>query len=378
MRIGILTEIINNHSGSRAPLEIARHLALQKNEITIYAYDFMRDEKTQKSLERSGLKIVLFKKPAIPFLGKYIASIRLFKTILRDNPDIMTFSGTPPFFLAARLTLKPIIRIYQGVQFDAYLEKKIPGQKLSILDNCINRLANIVIFLIDLTSFRLSTGVIAISKYSKMEGKRLYKRSADKVIYHGTTLFKKIKNQKPSDRKKVNLISVSRLTPYKGFHLIIEALKMINTRKNVTLTIVGSQPQKKYLRYLKKIGPENMQIITNPQDIVLASLYRSTHIYVCADRYLYFGLPITEAAQFEIPTVTFNFAAANEIVDHGKTGYVAKNKQEFAFYLKKLIENTGLRQKLGIAARQKALQLFTWNNSAKNYLDVFQKITRTK
>lgn len=372
LKIGLLTEIINDHSGSRAPLEIGKHLAKLGHDTTIYGYDHMQDQNTKAALEHCGVKVKVVTQMKIPIVGKYISAISLFKILKNDKPQLLTFSGTPPFFLAGYFARIPVMRIYQGVQFDAVLENKTPGEKITLSEWLLNKFANMVIFLIDFMSFRLSKAVVTISKYAKQEGSLLYKREADAVIYHGTTMLKGKKNyQKKGEMTEI--ISVSRITPYKGFHLIIEALKRTGTKRPVRLTIVGSQPKQKYVNYLKQLGGKMVRIIINPSDKQLSRIYQSSDIYTSADRYLYFGLPIMEAAQFGIPAVSLNLAAAKEVIDHNKTGFVAKNIAEFSNFLKILIENKQLRSKLGKNAQIKSRYL-TWERCARKYEQAMRKV----
>lgn len=367
LKIGILTEIINFHSGSRAPLEIARHLAKLGHEVTVYAIDTMLDPKAKASLKKDGVKIIIFKRVNIPYFGKWITSISLFIALKKAPQDIMTFSGTMPFFAAGKLTGKPIVRIYQGTQFDALLENTIPEAKITIWLNLLNIIANIYIYLNDFISFRLSDGIICISKFAKDEGEHLYKKKVDVVIYHGTTPLLKRSAKLKKNRGIVNIISVSRITPYKGFHKIIKAIKNVKTKKKVILTVVGSQPKQNYLTYLQKIGGNKLKIVLDPPDTELAETFKNADIYACADRYLYFGLPICEAAYFNIPTVTLNLAAASEIVEHNKTGYVAKTQSEFSKYLEKLINEPTLCTKMGRAANKRVQHFFSWNKAALKY-----------
>ena len=311
MKIAVITEIINYHSGSRAPLEIAKHLAKLKQDVTVYAYDTMLDQNAQRDLLANGVKLTIINKPDAGQLAKIPASFTLIKILRRDKPDIATFSGTPPFFFAAKLSGVPVVRIYQGSQFDAYLEKKSPQEKTSLSDRLLNFAANALIYLIEISSFRLANAVVAISNACAKEGENYYRRKIDKIIYHGTSKLPQMERGKAVS-KTTKLISVSRITPYKGFHLILEALKLL--RDPTQLTIAGSQPKAKYLKYLKKIGGNNLKIVIDPSDSQLAKLYSASDIYVNADRYLYFGLPITEAASFGLPTVSFDFAAAKELV----------------------------------------------------------------
>lgn len=370
MKIGIITEIINYHSGSRAPLEIAKHLAKLNQDVTVYAYNVMLDNNARRDLIASGVKVAIINKPDIGQISKIPASISLIKMLRHDKPDIATFSGTPPFFFAAKLSGIPVVRIYQGSQFDAYLEKKSPSEKLSLSDKLLNLAANILIYLIEISSYRLANGVVAISKSCAKEGEKYYRRKVDKIIYHGTSkLPRTAKSESSSNTAK--LISVSRITPYKGFHLIIEAIKLL--KDPVHLTIAGSQPKPKYIKYLKKIGGNNLKIVIDPTDHELSKLYSSSDIYVNADRYLYFGLPITEAASFGLPSVSFDFAAAKELVIHGKTGFIASSPMEFAARIEKLTKNSKLREKMGQEAKKRAQEFFTWSKAAKEYLTLFKK-----
>ena len=378
MKIAILTEIINFHSGSRAPLEIARHLALLGNDVTVYAYSDMLDQRAKKSLILDKVKIKLVQKSNNRFLAKQLAAKTLYKLLKKDSPDIATFSGTPPFFIAAKLAGIPVVRIYQGVQFDAFLENKLPHETPNFLESLVNKLANIVIFAIDLMSFRLSNGVVSISKYAAQEGENLYRRKSDSVIYHGTTPLQNPKKTAKKDQTSINFVSVSRITPYKGFHKIINALNKVSPSKKIKLTIVGSQPKKKYVKFLKQLGRDKLTIVTNTTDAKLAKIYKNSDIYVCADRYLYFGLPICEAANFGLPAVSFNFAAASELIIHGKTGYVARDQTEFANYLKKLIYEPKLRVEMGKKARKRAQEFFSWPKAAKQYEKLFYKLIEQK
>lgn len=371
LHIGVLTEIISGASGARAPLEIAKHLADLGHEVTVYAYNYSKDRVMHQYLEKNHVQVKVFTKPR---WSRYFIIPKIFYTLKRSNHHVLYFSGTPPFFIAGLLTRAPIVRMYQGTQFDAYLEKFLPNQRIPFYHRLLNRILNHLIYLIDFISFRLSSAVVAISAYAAHEGESLYKRAVFKVIYHGSNaLSHQIKNPPPAS--SVHLISVSRLTPYKGFHLIIEALKKIQTNIRWRLTIVGSQPKKHYVQYLKSLGQKKVRILSNIADAELADIYSNSDIYVTCDRYLYFGLPIMEAAHFKLPTVAFDFAAAKEIVIHNSTGLVVKNRQELSDGLKQLIEQPKLRQKFGAAAKKRARE-FSWKTCAKRWEEVLVRFAK--
>lgn len=377
IKIAILVEIINYHSGARAPLEIAKHLTKYNHDISVYAYDSMLDKNTKTDLLKYGIKMVTIKKNAIPFIGKYFSIFTLFKKIKEDKSEVICFAGTLPFFLASKLTGIPIILTYYGSQLDAYLEKKLPNEKISKIDNILNNLGNYYIYIVNYILVHYAKYVIAISKFSANEARKLYGKAPDKIIYLGSTLLSNDNKTKKHDKNQIKIISVSRITPYKGFHFIIDALKNITDNKKITLTIIGSTAQKKYLEYLKKKTNVRIKILLNPPDATLAKLYQESDFYVNADKYLYFGLPILEAAHFLRPTVSLNIAAASELIQHKKTGFIAEDVKEFSDYISLLIQNTGLRERLGKNAK-KVAEKFSWEKCASEWEKVIQKIILTK
>ena len=80
-------------------------------------------------------------------------------------------------------------------------------------------------------------------------------------------------------------------------------------------------------------------------------------------------MPVLEAAEFAIPTIALNSAAASEIIRYGQTGYVANNESEFIKYLTELIEKNSFRKKMGLSAKKWA-QKFTWEICAKKWENI--------
>lgn len=372
MKIAVIAEIINYHSGARAPLEIAKHLAKRNHTVTIYAYDYWQDQNTRNDILQGNISLVTLKKAPIPFIGKCITAFSLFRILKKSPPQVIAFAGTLPFFLASKLTRLPILLMYHGIQPNAYLEKKNPDEKITIKDRLLNEISNIYIYLINGIIIYLATDIVTISRFAAREIEKLYRKKVHAVIYLGTTSFSSGKKPLGFKKPSITILSVSRITPYKGFHLIIEAMKKVKTNKKVMLTIVGSQPKHKYLEYLKKLGGNNVKILLDPSDKKLSKIYQQSDLYVNADRYLYFGLPIYEAAQFGKPTVSFNFAAAEEMVVHNKTGLTAHDMKEFVNYLTKLIDYDSLRNALGRNALQRTKE-YTWEICAKNWETVLKK-----
>ena len=110
MNIAILTDTLNSHSGSRAPIELAKALAsTNRNNLTLY----IRNNYSQKNRSLLSNRIKL----------KFIERKSFFKTffsLLRDfdagNYDIICSNATISVFLPAALSNKPSITTYHGTQ----------------------------------------------------------------------------------------------------------------------------------------------------------------------------------------------------------------------------------------------------------------------
>lgn len=363
MKIALLTEIINTKSGSRAPIEIAKALVHRGHYVTIFAYPYLVEKTIKLNLEKSKIGVELIK------TKKFIAPLILNRKLRQSYFDVISFHGTLPFFIGAKLSGIPIVRTYYGTQLDALSDKSFPNQP-NILIRWVNKLSNWVILAIEKIMIKNSARVIAISKYCQMELVRLYKIPSE-VIYLGSHTPPRVAAKK--NNKYTTILSVSRIVPYKGFHRLISIFNELDNKyPNIKLVIVGSSPNKKYLNYLKKISNKNVKFLVDISNYRLLAAYYHSDVYATFDRFMFFGMPILEAASFGIPTVAINKCAANELVKHKSTGYLANSDREFRNYLEELINDKKLRTKLGKNAL-KYSKNFSWVSTAAIYEKIFRE-----
>ena len=81
-----------------------------------------------------------------------------------------------------------------------------------------------------------------------------------------------------------------------------------------------------------------------------------------------FGLVIIEALACGTPVISLGNGAVPEILRHGKTGFIAENKNEFADYMKQIKEISRR------TCREEAEQRFNISSMAKNYEKVFASL----
>ena len=84
-------------------------------------------------------------------------------------------------------------------------------------------------------------------------------------------------------------------------------------------------------------------------------------IYVQTSRWEGMPVALIEAQVAGIPAVVTDVVGNRDVVIHGVTGYVASNADEMTAYLSLLRDDRQLREEMGAAARQRAIQRFSMN-----------------
>ena len=90
------------------------------------------------------------------------------------------------------------------------------------------------------------------------------------------------------------------------------------------------------------------------------------------------GLKALQYMALGIPTVASAVGVNTEIVEHGVNGFLAASEEAWIQSLGRLLEDRGLRQKLGAAARQTVLEKYAGGPTARRVAEVFERaVSRT-
>jgi glycosyltransferase involved in cell wall biosynthesis len=151
------------------------------------------------------------------------------------------------------------------------------------------------------------------------------------------------------DTHKINIVSVGRLQPYKGFDNAIHALKILIQKQNhnVHLYIVGEGPERTNLEQL--IIKNNLKnqctllgLIENPYPYM-----KNCDIYLQTSRFEGLGRTIIEASILNKPIVCTDFPTAFSILEHEKTGLIVPMQPEaIATAIQKLINDVDFSKSL--------------------------------
>jgi len=374
MNIAIVSAGLSTHSGLRAPIELAKALKALGHQITFYALSKGKDNPAVNDLRRTGIRVSVVNARSL------LTQILILKKKLEaGNHDIISAHCFVSQLLAARLTGIPVVWTYYGTQLNVLREHVFPT-KNTVIDT-IDSLLNLTIRLKTQAMAWLADEILSISNSAKQELKKLYGRKPFATVPLGSAppsfttkpLSLSLRPTPYALSPKI-ILSVSRITPYKGFHLLIRVVNRLSKRiPDLKLVIVGSAPLPRYLSYLKKISGSSVEIIVNPSDAKLGTLFRQAKIYATADEYLFYGLPIWEASSFGIPSVALKRKAASEAIVHGKTGFLAKNEADLEEYLERLLTNPKLCQRMGEKARELASHR-TWGKTARSYEGILRQV----
>lgn len=177
-----------------------------------------------------------------------------------------------------------------------------------------------------------------------------------------------ITKPKKTYKKIYDFIYIGRLEKEKNIFVLLELIEYLKKQKpRVSLCILGKGSLEKQLQLkIKKRKLSNNVFFHGFQENVNHYLVKSKILLLPS---LNEGMPncVLEAAMHKVPAVVYNFKGANEVVLHGKTGFIVENKKSFFQYTKKLLSNQQLRKLMGINAQKRILNNFG-EDKLKKYL----------
>ena len=160
----------------------------------------------------------------------------------------------------------------------------------------------------------------------------------------------------------------------KGYDLLLSALEYIKADKKlkkIELVVFGqskpkSQPDLGFpIHYSGHLH----------DDLSLRALYSAADVMVVPSRLEAFGQTASEAHACGTPVVSFDIGGLPDIIEHQKTGYLAKafDTRDLANGITWVLQQDG-SNKLGNNARERAVEKFSEKKISEAYLDIYKKL----
>jgi len=225
-------------------------------------------------------------------------------------------------------------------------------------------------------------GVITDSESSAREVTRAFKVPKERIrmIYPGvdTTIFRGVDGH---NKEHGRLIMVGRTGDRKkGILYLLQALYLLKKANiDIKLTIVDKvNPNDSYA--LKLIRDHNLDgVVTFTGRLSTEQLvqeYSAAEIAVTSSIYEGFGFPAAEAMACEIPVIATRGGALPEVVKDGETGILVPPQDPYALAraIKRLLDDEQLRLRMGSEGRKRVKQCFSWDQTAKQTVDVYKEM----
>jgi len=170
--------------------------------------------------------------------------------------------------------------------------------------------------------------------------------------------------------------TVSRLTPEKNIHLLIEAMPLILKKlPNSQLVILGRGRQESYLRELTgKLDLEGKVIFL--EGIAPSLVFQALDVFISLSEGEPFGLSVIEAQLSGVPVIVPGSGALGEIVDDRLTGIVLEESspRSVCEAVNLILDNSNLRESLVANAGKKAEEHFSLEKMGESTLSLYKEV----
>lgn len=167
--------------------------------------------------------------------------------------------------------------------------------------------------------------------------------------------------------------ALGRLHEQKAFDVLIRVLPML---PKVTAVLVGDGPERASLeRLASDLGVADRLVITGWQGDARRYL-AGFDAYVLPSRYEAFPLSIVEAMLTRLPVIATDVGSVVDAVVHGETGLIVpiNDPDALADAVKTVLGDEALRDRMGKAGRDLALENFSIDAMARSFESIYEKM----
>lgn len=242
---------------------------------------------------------------------------------------------------------------------------------------------------------RKADAVICISTATKDEA---LKRGVDESVLQVVTLgtvddYGKVRADKKKLAKQMGynlderliILTTGRLVKRKGVEWFIRNVlpEITNSHKEILYIIAGDGVEREAIENTIKSSKMEKHAIMlgRVSDEIRSLLYQSSDIFVMPNIRVPgdmegFGIVAHEAATAALPVVASSLEGINDAIINGKNGILIEpnNTQQFVDAIIKLVKDKDLRSRLGRKARKYTLSAYSWQNIARKYNNIYNKI----
>jgi glycosyltransferase involved in cell wall biosynthesis len=156
----------------------------------------------------------------------------------------------------------------------------------------------------------------------------------------------------------------------KGLVPLLEALAKLRVERDIDLVVIGRpKAEGRVARTMERLGLNDIvTTISGVSDEELARLYGEAEVAIVPSLYEGFSLPAIEAMSCGVAVVATTGGALPEVVGtSGEAGLLVEpnNPDALVEAIRTLLDDAALRARLGAKARERVMERFTWEVTAR-------------
>ncbi|MBM3741271.1 MAG: glycosyltransferase [Actinomycetota bacterium] len=178
------------------------------------------------------------------------------------------------------------------------------------------------------------------------------------------------------------MLFVGRIQPLKGVDIAVQTLAKIHDKRTQLMIVggasgtFGSSESNHVRKLIFELGLESRVHFIDPQPHhLLSTYYRAADVVLVPSRSESFGLVALEAAACGVPVVASGVGGLLSLIEHGRTGYLVKNRNadSFALFTNKLLGDPLLSLTMGNRAADRAKN-YSWAATAESVIGVYNAL----
>jgi len=164
----------------------------------------------------------------------------------------------------------------------------------------------------------------------------------------------------------------------KGLSFLLEAMAKLRTERDIRLTIIGKPRPGHSMDLIESLGLKPyIDFVSGVPDERIVELYAEAELAVVPSLYEGFSLPAIEAMSTGICLVATDGGALPEVTGtDGETVLQcpAGNADALAATLRRGLDDADLRQRVGLAGRERVVSRWSWRHCAELTVDQYREV----
>jgi len=367
-------------------VDLAQEISEMGHNVTIYTTDLdfsNGPNKFNKKLPRiEKFEKFLINRTHVWFsLKLFFVNTSMSKEIENDKPDIIhtiglrSFQSIIAWRVSKKLNIPLVVSDQGGLTTHPFLAESGFFLKTlyKIQDFFIKKIIN-------------DASVISVAnEYEQKIFSSLNKKSRIKIIRNGVNLKKLVSKHNFKEKYQINsnyILFVGRFSKSKGIETLINAFSIVKNElkdSDIRLVIMGVDfgYQAEMEKLIKKLNlSEEIKVIKNPPRDDVISAYGESEFLVLPSQWELSPLVPLESFAFKKPVISTNSHGIPYTVQNNKNGILVEpeNPFELSNAIMKLLNDSELREKLGLSGYNFVNEECNCVSMAKNSLKLYEDI----